>query len=284
MLVVHGVALKMKIASDRARLRQVLTVRSHDLYIAQAELMLNAAMGMALMREIQHAIDEEVRCGRMAPAKQWNELKNDLNGAVAATRRMLADSERQWAEALSDTMTDRPRDADVALDRYAPLMQQLAVEERERERLARARSRAREALAKLPSRTELLVAALAVTTAIWLGFVKLPDHFATGLPALTVEDFPRNDGFLEVVARPPSLYATIDGDIWHGLDQDSRRHLVRTVSSVLLTFGYSGVHLKTEDGRPVAQWLLQNGVTLIEKDETRLPPQPAVATSEPAER
>jgi len=113
-----------------------------------------------------------------------------------------------------------------------------------------------------------------VVTALWLGFVKLPDHFAARPVVLTLEDFPRSDGFLEVTARPPSLYVTVDDRVWSGLTEEDRRYLVGTMSSVLMTSGYTGVLLRDRERRPLAQWLVMDGVTLLEKEETR----PSVGT------
>jgi hypothetical protein len=280
-LLTQAVALRMKIELDRAHLWPAQAARGPELYAVQAELLLDSAIGMALQREIQRVIDEEVRRGQMAPAKRWTRFKNDLNGAVSTIRQLLAESERQRADALSDKLTDEPRNEEAAPARYTRLMQQLETEERERKRRIRMRKKARDALAKLPSRTELLVASLAVTAMIWLGFVKLPEHLATGAPVLSAGDFPRTDGFLNVEARPPSLYVTVDGQVWNALTEEERRHLVRTVSSVLLTSGYTGVLVKTAEDRPVAQWLMHNGVTLIEKDESRPFPRASSPTTGP---
>lgn len=277
-LLVQAIALRMKIELDRAHLWPAQEARGPELYVVQAELLLDSAIGMALKREIQRAIDEEVRCGRMASAKQWTRFKNDLNNAVSAVRQLLAESERRRADALSDKLTDAPRDEPAAPDRYTRLMRQLEIEERERKRRIRMRKKARDALANLPSRTELLVASLAVIAAIWLGFVKLPDYFASTSPVLTANDFPRTDGFLNVEARPPSLYVTVDAQVWNSLAVEERRHLVGTISSALLASGYTGVLLSTAEGHPLAQWLALSGITLLEGDESR----PIAVASAPA--
>jgi hypothetical protein len=268
-LLVQAVALRMKIELDRGHLWPAQEARGPELYAVQAELLLDSAIGTALNREIQRVIDEEVRRGQMARAKQWTRFKNELSSAVSTVRKLLAESERQRADALSDNLTDEPRTAEAAPARYTRLMQQLENEERERTRRARMRKKARDALANLPSRTEILVASLAVTATMWLGFVRLPDYFATPSPVLSADDLPRIDGLLDVEARPPSLYVTVDAQVWSGLAVEERRHLVGTISSALLPSGYSGALLRTAEGRPVARWLAQTGVTLIEGEETR---------------
>jgi hypothetical protein len=268
-LLAQAIALRMKIELDRAHLWPAQQARGPELYAVQADLLLDSAIGMALKREIQRVIDEEVRRGQMAPAKQWTRFRNHLNSAVSAVRQLLAESERQRADAISDKLTDEPREDQAAPDRYTRLMRRLEIEERERKRRIRMRKKARDALANLPSRTELLVASLAVTAAIWLGFVKLPDYFTSTSPVLSVNDFPRTDGFVNVEARPPSLYVTVDAQVWNGLAVEERRHLVGTISSALLASGYTGVLLSTAEGRPVAQWLALSGISLIEGDESR---------------
>ena len=273
-LLTQAVALRMKIVDDASQLKRELSGPTRKLYVVQAELMLDAAMTMALLREIQQAIDDEVRAGHMDRAKQWTQLKNSMHGAATGLKSTLADAERRRADVLTDDLTDQPAvAAEVATpSRYAPMMQKLAAEDAERMRLARVRHRALVALDHLPSRTELLVAFLAIAVAVWLGFVKLPEHFRTPLPRLAVKEFPRSDGFLEIEARPPSLYITLDSAAWSALDHDARRHQVRTVSSVLLTNDYTGVWLRTEEGRPVAQWLSGSGVRLLEQSEVREKP------------
>lgn len=270
-LLTQAIALRMKIVEDASHLRRELRAPTRQLYVLQAELMLDTAITMALLREIQQTIDDDVRAGHMERAKQWTQLKNSMHGAAIGLKSTLADSERRRADVLTNDLTDQPATAGgtVAPDRYAPMMQKLAAQETERKRLAQVRRRALQALDHLPSRTELLVAFLAITVAVWLGFVKLPERFRTSLPVLAVKDFPRSDGFLEMEARPPSLYVTLDSATWSALGRDERTRLVRTASSVLLTNDYTGAWMRTEDGRPVAQWLSGRGVQLLEEDERR---------------
>jgi len=267
--VVQGIALRMKIAVDRARLHRARSSPGQKVYGLQAHMILNTAMGMALIREVQQRIDDEVRQGGMASAKEWSRFKQTLVAAVIEVKKLLADSERTRAEEISDKLSDQPREQRAEPERYARMMRQLDTEERERKRLARARKKAREALDHLPSRTELLLAAVVVAVVAWLGFVQLPGQLGFKPHVLIREDFPTTEGFVEVRAMPPSLYLTIDDGFWSGLDREQRRHFVRTTSSVLLARGYSGALIRTAEERPVAQWLVHNGVTLLETDEVR---------------
>jgi len=284
-LLTQAIALRMKIVRDASHLKRELTGPTRELYVVQAELMLDTAMTMALLREIQQAIDDEVRAGQMDRAKQWTQLKHSMHGAATGLKSTLADSERRRADVLTDDLTDQPASAaqTAAPNRYAPMMQKLAAQEAERKRLAQVRRRALKVLDHLPSRTELLVASLAIAVAVWLGFVKLPEHFRAPLPVLAVKDFPRSDGFLEIEARPPSLYVTLDSAAWSTMSREQRTQLVRTASSVLLTNDYTGAWMRTVDGRPVAQWLSGSGVRLLEEDELRKPEAELADQAEPGD-
>jgi hypothetical protein len=268
-LVSQGIALQMKIVVDRSLLHRARSGPGQEVYSLQAHMMLNAALGVALIREVQHRTDDEVRQGGMAAAKRWSRFKQKLVAAVTEVKRLLADSERARAEELSDRLTDQPREQVETPEHYSRLMQQLDTEERQRKYLARARKKAREALDHLPSRTELLLAAVVVAVVAWLGFVQLPGQLGFKPHVLSLKDFPTTEGFIDVRANPPSLYLTIDGEFWFGLGKERRQHLVRTTSGVLLTRGYSGALFRTAEGRPLAQWLVHNGVTLLETDEVR---------------
>jgi hypothetical protein len=284
-LLAQTVALEMKIACDRNDLELGQRSGGQKLYAAQAELMLDAAIGAALSRELQGVVDDEVRSGRLDDAKSWTRLRNALHKRVAQTKELLADSERQRVESLSDSLTDKPRLETSTPEGYGELMRRIDEQETKRKRQQRLKRLGRAKLANLPSRTEILVGLLAIVAACWLAFIQLPRQLAAPLPVLALDDLPRADGFLEVDARPPSLYLTLDGAMWATLDREARRQLVHTLSSVLLTSDYSGALLRTEDGRPVAQWLALHGVRLLEQGEVRPPtvnageaaPQPPAA-------
>ena len=50
---------------------------------------------------------------------------------------------------------------------------------------------------------------------------------------------------------------------------------------MLLTSDYTGVLVKTAEGRPVAQWLAHSGVAMIAGNERRRPPDASIPTPEP---
>lgn len=268
-LLTHTAALSLKVAADRVRLKAHGGSHGQGLYTVQAELMLDSAMGTALLRELQPVIDHEVAAGRLAEAKRWTKLKNEVHAGVSASKTLLAESERKRVDTLADDLTEVPGERPSEKAHYAALMRQIDDEEKERKHRARVRRLAREALSLLPSRTEALVAALAVTAVIWLTCIVLPGRARSAPRLLTATDFPGTPGLAAVEARPPSLYVTVEAAIWSGLSAEERLQLVQSLATVLMTSDYRGLWLRTVEGRPVGQWLRQTGAKLIETDETR---------------
>ncbi len=77
------------------------------------------------------------------------------------------------------------------------------------------------------------------------------------------------DAFVDLVALPPSVYVTIDTENWNSLDDRDRRQLIDSLGIRAASAGYSGVLLKTLEGRPVARWLETRGYELIDYTEPR---------------
>jgi len=277
-LVTQAVALQLKCTVDSTRLRRLTAPTGKAFYTVQAELMLGTAIGMALLREVQSAINDAVRKGEMERARNFTRFQHDLRTTVANVKKMIAESEQQSAEALSDKLTDQPREMDTLLPRSDrgrtvpnPAEQRLT----EMRSAAAARKRAREALAHLPSRTEVLVVLLSVLIAVWLGFVKLPGQFERGRELLTLDNLPALDALVQVDASPPSLYVAVDPEQWARLDERRQRATVSSVSTVLVARGYTGALFRTTEGVPVARWLELTGVHLIEEREHPTTPEEA---------
>ena len=119
----------------------------------------------------------------------------------------------------------------------------------------------------LPSRTEALVTLLGILVFAWVGLTSMPGLIDSGIPEVTAGDLLPSGAIRSLEARPPSLYVTVEPTAWLLLGAEKKRRIVAGISSVLLTNGYTGALLTTPDGRPVAQWLSQRGVELIDTDE-----------------
>jgi hypothetical protein len=85
--------------------------------------------------------------------------------------------------------------------------------------------------------------------------------------ALALPDFPEVGPIVELQARPPALYAIVNGKTWNAFDEKQKRHFVDGMGSVLLTEGYWGLTVKTQDGRLVADWLEHGGAHLLNSQD-----------------
>lgn len=273
-LVAHGCAFLVKCHADLNALRTTTEPDRAALYTAQAELMLDVAIGKALLRELQPAIDQEVKAGDMAGAKGFTQFGHRLRKGVASAQAVISRAGRSDAERLADAMTGQPRETDPdagALDQVARRIGN------KHDQATRKRSLREAALAqiRLPSRTETLVAALACSLLIWAGLVQLPAFLDREPRSIVVEDY-ADTSVLEVVARPPSLYVTLDAATWGSADPATRDALLSKVVSVpLVDDDYRGALIKTSDGRPVAVWTRGGGIRALAIVEPS--PRPEVA-------
>jgi len=270
--VTHGCGFVAKCHADIASMASRAKLDRTRLYTFQAELMLNAAIGAALLRELQPAVDEAVATGDLVAAKGLTQLGHRIRKGVAAARKVLSEAGRRDAEKLVDAMTELPPEEQAP--GVAPASQ-VAREIDGKNQKIRRTARPKKPIVpqiRLPSRTELLAAGLACSLLIWAGTVQLPRYFEAARPVIVVEDFP-DRSVLEVVARPPSLYVTLDAATWVSADAAARDAMLAEVVSVpLVDDAYRGALISTHDGIPVAVWTRGGGTRLLEIVEPLAPP------------
>ena len=299
-LTAHGSAQLIKIAFDVVRLKQGNNLSSAALYALQAELMLDTALGMALLKEAQAMIDELVRAGKVEPAKNLSQFRHKLVHAVTEAKQHIAESERAQAEELCGALTDIPdfpepettqpqptpqaprTTAPTAPDVEAVVQQALAEQvegplaaPRRRTRpsgkpTARRSATPRGAPVTLPSRTQLLAVGLAIAFALWLILVQAPKLLIEELPVLARGDFRDAELMTELHARPPSVYITLDEERWWRLRPAERNRVVREFADTTFAAGFQGMHVRGESGRPLARWLKDRGVESINQGEEAL--------------
>ncbi len=107
-LPLEVLACVAKTFTDTERLRIGRDQSRDELYRLQAEIMLDSAIGTALLREIRRIVDESVAAGAHREARQWVSLQRRLRQAVSQAILRLAESERERVQTLADTLTDVP--------------------------------------------------------------------------------------------------------------------------------------------------------------------------------
>ena len=270
-LVSHGHAFLAKTNADIASLTANSELSRNTLYTLQAELMLDVAIGTALLREFQPAIDEAVAAGELAGAKELTQLGHRLRKGVASAQKVISEAGRSDASRLADVMTEIPCEAAPTTGALDQVAREIGGDYDRGKRKARVRRQILSQV-RLPSRTELLVTALACALLLWVGLAKLPEFLHRGPRLIVGEDFTESS-VLEVVARPPSLFVTLDASSWESADTAARDSMLAELVSVpLVDDDYRGALIKTSDGRPVAAWIRGAGIRQLETVEPVAPP------------
>lgn len=258
-------ALWLKGSIDVRNLRQCAQGGSGDLYTLQAELMLDSAFGTALHRELQDHVDDLVKWGEMDEARRFSKFQHQVRCAVREIMQSVTESNGQRGEEPVQTPPDRKASATTPPSTGA-LLREVDDEPsspRPRRRRTQALAAAARGASKPFMRTGVLVG-LDVAALLVCGFVTARSFTVAGTPpALTQRDFPNASSLVDVVARPPALYATVDGKAWSGYDAPQKRHFVDGLGNVLLSNGYWGLLLKTPDGQLVGEWLENGGTRLL---------------------
>jgi len=263
-LLRQSLALWLKGSVDVCSLRDGVRNGSGNLYGLQAELMLDSAFGSALVRELQDGVDAMVKAGELEEAKRFSKFQHQVRCVVREIKQSIAESNGRRADELVEQLTDHQP---APPTKPAPMLRETELETPAPRR--RPRPAVEKPVAPVPHtsgsryRTEVLIAldVIALVACFFLTGHSGP----AGRPprALTHGDFPNAAPLTELVARPPTLYATIDEKTWSGYDDKQKRRFVDGMGSVLLTKSYGGLLLKTPDGRLVAEWLEKGGTRLL---------------------
>ena len=280
-VVTQGVALRVKGLVDLARLEQIKE-RDARLFALQAELMLDTAIGMALVGETHRFIGSLLQRGELEDARRLTRFHHGLRSIVVAVKRSLAESERARAVELVDCLTDaeivpsRPEAAGDEEEETPPAPRTRAIARWQRLKIRR---RPRDStsdptpvplLAPRLPKTQVLAGALALTLALWQGLTRLPLYLASPPPPLTRASLDAGEVVESVEARPPSLFVDVDTRSWEAMTDATRRELILQVSTVLKAHGYTGALFETVDGRAVGRWFTGRGPEIIgNREEAR---------------
>ena len=271
LLVSHGQAFLAKTDADMASLTANSELDRNILYTLQAELMLDVAIGTALLREFQPAIDEAVGAGELAGAKELTQLGHRLRKGVSSARKVISEAGRSDAGRLADVMTEVPREDAPTTGALDQVAREIGGDYDRGKRKARIRRQLLSQV-RLPSRTEMLVTALACALLFWVGIAKLPEFLDRGPHLIRSRDFTESS-VLEVMARPPSLFVTVDASSWEAAGAAVRESMLAELISVpLVDDDYRGALITTSDGRPVAVWIRGDGIRQLETVEPVAPP------------
>jgi hypothetical protein len=261
-VLLEGVAYLLKLAEDLERADRGLNGSPRERADCRRLLGTNAALGLALLEECQRVVDALVLAGQIADAKKLSGFRNRIVQTVNQLKDRLGEQAFQEAEVLSRALVD-PGGAAVRRERGATVVPGPDSNVRPPATHRRPVTRVVDAGQAAERRPILkpMTALLATLVFAWV-VVVLPRLDRTRLPVLEKSQLPANPAIGTVVARPPSLFITVDTGAWQGMGAADRLQLVHDVGAAAAAAGYHGAVLQDPAGRPVAQWLKKTGARL----------------------
>jgi len=259
-LLAEGVALQARYVDDLALLEQDVALTPEELDVAHAPLLRTAAVGIALLEELQRVIDAMILGGKMGEAKRLSSFRGKLSSSVAEIRDRVGDQAFAEAETTAAEMIapvaehparrpsleelDEEPPRQIRLDRHAGKVSGFEVVDPPRDRI------------------KPLLTIFALAFVAWLVLV-LPRAWKTEIPALEAREVTTSPVVEQVLVRPPSLFLIVDEAAWSAMPVESREALVRQVGGKAESNGYTGVNVRTGDGTTVGQWTRARGIRLI---------------------
>lgn len=218
-----------------------------------------AAIGLALLEEIQCVIDEKILAGRMGEVKRLTGFRNRVARFVGQIKTGIGAEGIREAEQLAREMNASAESQAEEDQTHRPQMIKLD----RRRRRGKTPTIVRMRRKKKRSRVGPLLLVLVASITAWVVLI-LPRSFHEELPVLTAEELAFSPVITDVQARPPSLFIDVDGAGWEQMPAAQRDELVRQVASSAEAAGYIGAEFRVVGGRSVARWSQKRGVSMVD--------------------
>ena len=234
------------------------------------DLVTNAAVGKALVEDLQRLVDRMVAEGRLPVAKSLSGFHAKVVRCLNGLAQHLGANQLEKAERLAHELVvvaepsatpagplflreDAPGAPSWVTYAERGLSLPPWLDEPESESIEQSH-----VAAESPNRVRKLVLILVGVLVIY-GFVMTPRLLQPSGPA----ELTHLDAVRRIVARPPSLFVVVDAQKWEAASKEERGQLVTEIGRIAGEAGYSGVHARTVDGVVVGQWLKNGGARLI---------------------
>jgi hypothetical protein len=294
----EGIAFRAKCQSALLRLEHAPPSAGERSSFMTA-LIEDTAAGLALQKEVQRDIDRLVKKGEMTEAKKLTGFRRKIDHGLASLKQRLGAEAHEQAQARSiemltplgsepaprkrvlpsTEMLDLPAlPRPTPADREAPkpeaheptpeeLFEKGLIEQEQHEhgtlnRQAPVLDGDGTLEARAQKRVARLITLLAVCLLLYGAFL-LARNPVDIPPRLGMEQFDQFDSVLQVRPRPPSLFIKLDAASWRALAPAGKLELIDSLGRLAGNEGYFGVHVKTNDGRPVGQWMRKTGAELL---------------------
>jgi hypothetical protein len=258
LLLAEALAMCLKIAEDVHDYQIATRVDDQLTGTIGSVLELDLQASKSLVQDFSDPIDNAFAAELREQAVRLGEIRLAVRQHMAHVRRTLAGQQHiedtpqipgargsieVLPEAASDPDTEPPDQLEESRRRY----QQLKIKRR-RERLEKVKMR----------RIWWLLIGLGLTIAVGAaGFAyHLQPVFDTKVTIiLTIDDFEGVPGIFSVLAKPPSVFVTVDSGYWNSLNRQSKSKIVVQVGHRLLKTDYNGAVITGTDGQVVGEWV-----------------------------
>ena len=263
LLLAEALAVCLKISEDVRDYQIAARIDEQLEDKIRSALELDHFAGESLIEEFAETIDRTFEAGCREEAVRLGELRLTIRQHMAHIRLTL--SGQQDGDSLAATagapaatglsagglagadLEPPPDQLEQSRRRYQALKNQRLQEQRER-----------------ADRRRIRWMLVGVAVAMLLGAASftiqfLPSVETDRLGELTVDSFEGVPGISSVVAKPPSLFVTVNGAYWDSLDRQHRTRIVTAIGSILIKANYNGAILNHPNGTVVGEWIRGSG-------------------------
>jgi hypothetical protein len=258
LLLAESLAMCLKIDEDVQDYHIATRVDDELSNTIRSVLELDLRAGEGLVQDFSEPIESAFDAELREQAVRLGEIRLAIRQHMAHVRRVLVGhrniddtalipgacgSVAVLPEAPSDPDAEPPDQLEESRRRYRKLKR-----ERLHERLEKMKMR----------RIRWLVIALGlavVVAAAGFAYQLLPALETHETIILTIDDFEGVPGISSVLAKPPSLFVTVDGGYWDSLSRQSKRKIVVQVGDRLLKADYNGAVFTDTGDKVVGEWI-----------------------------
>lgn len=220
---------------------------------------LEAAAGVAILEDLQASVEQLIRAGCGAEAKQLSLFRNRVNESVTRMRQIVGGRGFERAEDRAEGMLTDP--AKLGVDSAAA--SSVADEERREAPVQFKKERARSRRAEEKPATDGRGLMVAVLVGVLLAAAGITYLLAqprdAALPTLTSSEFGELSVVLRVDPTPPYVDVSVDAPAWNSMAASARLNLIRDIGRVAQRSGYVGAQVRSDDGIAVGNWSKSQG-------------------------
>jgi len=253
----EGVAFQARSLSHLSRLQDDPPPVPSELETFRAELIVDAALGIALQEEMQRDVNNLVAVGALEEAKKLTAFRNKIGQGAGRLREIIGEIGFAEAETrAAEIVAPAPRQPHLGPESDDP-------HERPTQfRRDPSHGQVRHLQTGAANRLRPLLLTFAFCLLAY-GFFFFTAREASGPPPIDPAIFLRIDGVRRVSVRAPSLFVTVNAKDWRELTEEARLDLVGSVAAIAEKNGYSGAQFRSTAGVTVAEWLAKTGVKIV---------------------